>query len=414
MVPMTGEFFHDFLLYLMHIERRTEPFWRPKVDAVLREPSAAILQALINFGRRKEGLGLAEEKPSPGEEQALDKIIADMGAHILRKYRPGEFERAGNTKTHGLVRAEFTVRDDLPPELRQGIFREARSFPAWVRFSGPGPDSPPDIDDVGFLSMSIKLMGVPGPKLQDDEKYTQDLTAVCTPTFVSPNVIENSKLHAQSLRKTPLFYFFRPGDTHILDFLMQALWNETQTSPLECQYYSCVPYLLGQGRAMQYSMRPRARTRSEIPDLPRRPPDNYLRDNMAAMLAKQDVEFELLIQVQTDAHAMPVENAAVRWPQKLSPYIPAATIRIPKQRFDSPAQLRFATTLSFSPWHCIPEHRPLGSLNRARRRMYWELSRLRLAKNRTPAVEPTGNELFEEEAQPARIEPGRPMPTRAN
>lgn len=409
---MIREFLHTSLVSLMHLERRTEPFWRPTANAAFREPSAKLLQTLINFRRRDERLQLAEEKALPGENEALDAIIRDMGEYMKRKYRPGEYERVGNTKTHGLVRGEVTIRDDLPLELRQGIFREPRSFPAWIRFSGPGPDSPPDIEDVGFQSMSIKLMDVPGPKLLDDEKETQDLLGVCTPTFVTPNVLANAQLQAQLLRRTPLYYFFDPRHPHVLDFLMQSLWNETQTSPLECQYYSTVPYLLGARRAMQYSMRPRVQTRSAIPNLPGRPPDHYLRDNMAATLSKQDAVFDLLIQVQTDPHAMPIENAAVRWPTELSPYVTAATIRIPRQQFDSPAQLRFADKLSFTPWHCIPEHRPLGNQNRARRRMYWELSRLRFAKNRVPHYEPTGRETFENDT--VQFDPSRNYAARAS
>jgi hypothetical protein len=409
---MFREFIHTYLVSLMQLERRTEPFWRPLANAALREPSAALLQALINAGRRNDGLQLAEEKALPGEAESLDSIVRDMGEYMKRKYRPGEYERVGNTKTHGLVRGEVTIRNDLPTDLRQGIFSEPRSYPAWIRFSGPGPDSPPDIEDVGFLSMSVKLMGVPGPKLLDDEKETQDLLGVCTPTFVTPHVVANAQLQAQLLRRTPLYYFFDPRRPHLLDFLMQSLWNETQTSPLEAQYYSCVPYLLGPRRAMQYSMRPRVQTRSTIPNLPGRPPDHYLRDNMAATLAKQDAVFDLLIQVQTDPHAMPIENAAVRWPTRLSPYITAATIRIPRQQFDSPAQLRFADKLSFTPWHCIPEHRPLGNLNRARRRMYWELSRLRFAKNRVPHYEPTGRETFENDT--IHVEPVRTYAARAS
>ena len=49
--------------------------------------------------------------------------------------------------------------------------------PAWVRFSGPGPYITPDIEDVGFMSISIKLMGVPGPKLMEEEKYTSTCSA---------------------------------------------------------------------------------------------------------------------------------------------------------------------------------------------------------------------------------------------
>lgn len=396
-----GEFIHEVLLAVLHLERRTEPFWRPYTNALFREPSAAVIQALINLQRKNEGLQLAEEKLLPDEERAFASITEAFGEYMKRKYRDGEFERGGNTKTHGLLRAEVKIRADLPDELKQGIFRTARTFPAWVRFSGPGPDSPPDIDDVGFMSMSVKLMDVPGPKLSPDEKHTQDLLTVCTPAFVTGNVIDNARLHSRLLSRTSLFYFFDPRHPRILDFLMQALWNETQTSPLECQYYSCVPYLLGEGRAMQYSLRPRSKERSRIPNLPGRPPDNYLRDNMRATLKERDAVFDLLIQVQTDAHAMPIEDAAVRWPTRLSPYVVAAEIRIPKQDFDSPAQLRFADKLSFTPWHCIPEHRPLGNMNRARRRMYAELTRLRQSRNRVAHVEPTGAETFEPEPKPA-------------
>ena len=92
---------------------------------------------------------------------------------------------------------------------------------------------------------------------------------------------------------------------------------------------------------------------------------------------------------------MPIENASVRWPERLSPFVPAATVRIPRQRFDSPAQREFAKRLSWNPWHCLPEHRPLGNQSRARLRMYTELSRLRQDMNRTPHVEPTGDEVFD-------------------
>jgi hypothetical protein len=115
---------------------------------------------------------------------------------------------------------------------------------------------------------------------------------------------------------------------------------------------------------------------------------------MVATVAAHDVEFDLLVQVQTDAHRMPIENAAVKWPERLSPFVPVATIRIPRQRFDSPEQLRFASVLSYNPWHCIAEHRPLGNQGRARYRLYAELSRLRQTMNGTPHYEPTGDEVF--------------------
>jgi hypothetical protein len=318
-----------------------------------------------------------------------------MSSYTRVHYRPGHAQRAGNTKTHGVVRGRFIVADDIPDALRHGLFATPGDYPAWVRFAGPGPDSPPDIEDVGVLSFGIKVMGVPGPKLMEDERFTQDFTGISAPTFTTPDVRANARLQTWIGRGTPLFYFIDPRAPHVLSGAMQGLWARTQTSPLETEYWSCVPYLIGEGQAMQYKLSPCLATRSRIPRLPLRPPDNYLREAMAATLARESVTFDFLIQLQTDPGRMPIENAAVRWPERLSPPIRAATLELPRQSFDSPAQLAFASVLSFNPWHSLPDHRPLGNQNRARRRVYLELSRLRQAMNATPHYEPTGKESFE-------------------
>jgi hypothetical protein len=384
-------------LFLIHLERRFDPFFRPLFDRLLRDPLSRLTTALINLRRKDEGLAIAEERIQPDEDAHLDAIIDAFTAQMHRLWNPGHFERGGNTKTHGIVRAEFVVRDDVPEHMRRGIFAEPRTYRAWVRFSGPGPYVTPDIDDVGFMSMTIKLMGVPGPKLLDDERSTQDLLAVSTPTFVTPDTRANAKLQQWSYKNAPVFYFVNLREPHILDSIMQLLWTKTQTSPLESEYFSCVPYLLGDGQAMQYSFRTRLTTRTRVPRLPLRPPDNYLRDAMVATLAERDVEFDILLQLQTDPHRMPIENNAVLWPTKLSPRVPAAVLRIPRQTFDSPEQLAFARVLSYNPWHCIPEHRPLGNQSRARKRMYGELSRLRQRMNDVEHYEPTGDERFGED-----------------
>jgi len=388
---------HRILVQAMHVERRLEPWFRPALNRWTREPTAKLIQYLLNRNRPDLGLGLAEEKHFPYEEQALDDIIDQMADQMRGNFKPGRYERGGNTKTHGLVRATVTVREDLPEHMRRGIFSTPRSYPAYIRYSGPGPAEPDDIDDVGFGSMSIKLMDVPGPKLmEEEEKHTQDLIAVCTPTFVTPDTRANARLQYWSLLDMPLFYFLDPRDSHVRDFIMQSLWNETQYNPLGQRYYSCVPYLLGEGQAMLYSFAPKSKVDTRIAGLPfGTPPRNYLRENMARTLERKDAEFDLLVQVQTDAHRMPIENNAIRWPENLSPFIPAATIHIPRQKFDSPAQFEFTKRMKYNPWHCMPEHRPLGNQSRARRRMYQELSGFRQKMNKTTLIEPDGSEVFE-------------------
>jgi hypothetical protein len=395
----TGSAFLNWLsdtsTVLLHVERRFDPLFRPAFDAVLRDPIARLTTALINTRRPNEGLKIAEERPIPGEDAYLDSIIDSFQKQMKLLWKPGGFERGGNTKTHGIVRAEFIVHDNLPTELRHGIYAQPQTYRAWVRFSGPGPYITPDIDDVGFMSISIKLMGVPGPKLMEEEKFTQDMFGVSTPTFVTPDVNANAQLQIESLKNAQIFYFLNLHRSHALDLIMQSLWIKTQSSPFEAPYFSCVPYLLGEGRAMQYSVWPKRTKRTPIPRLPLRPPDDYLRNAMVATLDQEDVEFDIRLQLQTDPYLMPIENNAVLWPEKLSPRVSVATLHIPRQKFNSPAQIEFEKRLSYNPWHCIAEHRPLGNQSRARNRMYLQLSTLRHTMNAIPHYEPTGDEVFD-------------------
>jgi len=385
----------NIAIALTHLERRFDPFFRPLFDALFQDLLARGTTALINLRRPNERLKIAEERLIPDEEAYLNSIIASFTTQMKGLWKPGGFERGGNTKTHGIVRGEFVVHDGLPAQFRHGIFAEPKTYRAWVRFSGPGPYVTPDIEDVGFMSISIKLMGVPGPKLMDEERFTQDMFGVSTPTFVTPDTKANAQLQVESVKNAQVYYFFNLHRPHILDFIMQALWLKTQSSPFEAPYFSCVPYLLGEGQAMQYSVWPTSNRRTRVPRLPFRPPDDYLRDAMVAALDAGDVELDFRIQLQTDSHLMPIENNGVLWPERLSPRVSVATLRLRKQKFNSPAQMAFARRLSYNPWHCIPEHRPLGNQSRARKRMYWELSTLRHNMNNVPHYEPNGDEVFE-------------------
>lgn len=389
---------HLFLLQLLYFERRLEPWFRPQLNYLFREPLVRLVQYFINLKRKNEGLKIAEEKKDPDEDESLNSIIDLMADQMRGRFKPGGYERGGNTKTHGVMKATVTIRDDIPGHLRKGVFAKARSYPAYVRYAGPGPNVPSDIQDVGFLSMSVKLMGVPGKKLMDEEKFTQDfITTSGGPTFVTPNTRENAKLQYWSLVDMTLYYFLNPFDPHLLDMAMNALWNETKYNPFGDRYWSCTPYLLGEGQAVMYSFVPRTKDLyTKIPGLPfGKVPFNYLRENMIRTLTEKDVEFDLMVQLQTDPHLMPIEDSSVRWPEKLSPFIPVATVHIPKQQFDTPAMVEFTKRLKMNPWHCLKEHRPLGNLNRARFRLYYELSKFRQEMNQTTHLEPTGDEVLD-------------------
>ena len=230
-------------------------------------------------------------------------------------------------------------------------------------------------------------MGVPGEKLWDDEKHTQDFTAVCTPTFVTPNVRANARLQYWSRRHLPVFYFFDPRDPHLLDFMMQGLWNETQTNPLGATYYSCVPYLIGPGQAMQYSFWPMTKAPKKIPGLPFRPGGQLpARQHDSHARRRPTSSSRCACSCRPIRSSCRSRTTRCMWPTRLSPRMPVATLRIPRQKFDHPDQLAFARYLRFNPWHCLPDHRPLGNQSRARKRMYDEMASFRQKNERSRSI----------------------------
>ena len=121
----------------LHAERRLEPFFRPAFNRAFREPLAGLLQYLINRRRPDEGLGSPRSASLPTRRRASSRSSTVSAGYIRRTYRPGTAERGGNTKTHGIVRAEVRIRDDLPEHMRRGIFAQPRSFARTCASPGP-------------------------------------------------------------------------------------------------------------------------------------------------------------------------------------------------------------------------------------------------------------------------------------
>jgi hypothetical protein len=111
--------------------------------------------------------------------------------------------------------------------------------------------------------------------------------------------------------------------------------------------------------------------------------------NSERHLAGTSASFDLMVQLRTRPDAMPIEDPTVIWDKGAAPFVPVASITTPEQSFDSPEQNAFCENLSFTPWHCIDAHRPLGGINRVRRVVYEAISRLRHDLNGAPRREPT-------------------------
>jgi hypothetical protein len=303
--------------------------------------------------------------------------------------------RGQHPKGHGVVWAEFTVEPNLPEDLKVGVFKEpGKTFPAWIRFSNAANK---DDTKKGPHGMAIKLMGVEGEKVLESEKNekTQDFILIDHPVFFIRNAQDFASFFsalADSSGKPPLKFFVSGANplkwhTRELQILLTMKQNKI-TSPLATEYWSTTPYRLG-STAIKFSTKP---TVSQT-DQSFGKTENYLHEAMVNQLKDQDAVFDFLIQRQTDPVKMPIEDATVRWSEKDSPFQKVATIRIPRQVFDSPEQTAFGENLSFTPWHALPEHAPLGSLNRVRKVVYQSLSEQRHQDNKVASKEPTVQSL---------------------
>jgi hypothetical protein len=314
---------------------------------------------------------LGEEVITPDEQVLVADFVAFLKEATLARAGSGPVRRFNQTRSTGCVRAELTVPEGLAPELRVGLFATPGSFSGHIRFANATSDSDREQDIRG---MSIKLTGVPGTNLTPGSTE-QDFVLFSHPVMLASTTRDFLELlqanEARGLRRITYFA------THPKSAVVAAAAQAHHTCHLDIPYFSATPYRFGAGKAVKYVARPTSARRSEKP---RHLTDSYLLDNMRAHLSSGDATFALCVQFQTDAEKMPIEDAMVEWEEKDSPYREVATIRIPQQAFESFEQMNTAETIAFNPWNALQEHQPLGGMNRARRAIYAEMSKLRHAE----------------------------------
>jgi len=296
------------------------------------------------------------------------------------KPQHGRIRRGQHAKATGCARGEFTIRDDVPDELRHGVFHQpTRSLKAIVRFSNSSETIDPD-RHAAARGMAIKLLDVEGtPAIPGADNRNQDFLTVNHPVFPFATPAEYLKLF--DIRATPLvgdllaaawFALRHPGH---LTSVMEIV-GKGAASPL-LTYWSGSPYWLGPpgttgGRAVKYSLVPHC-AEAAPPGDPKSRPDDYLSQALERYLKKRKAVFEFRVQPQTDPVAMPVEDTSVEWDEGVSPPIPVATLTIGVQALDSPEGRALAEEceeMVFSPWNALAEHRPMGGINRLRQAVY--------------------------------------------
>jgi len=345
------------------------------------------------------------EVKQPDEERLIREIVdsvARQGQKVFDKHRHAM--RGAHAKSHGGLKGELRIYDNLPAHLAQGLFCQPRTYPVMIRFSTVPGDIMPDGLSC-FRGMAIKVIDVPRPKLLETESdaLTQDFLMINSPVFPSGNIArflpeqllqekvvvsapeEAQQLFAAVARMTnamtqkvginlyPSALGLTQPETHIL--------GETYYTSAALRYGDYIAKL--SVTPVSASLQPLIGKRIDTQNA------SVLRDLIVEFFRQQSAEYELRVQLCTNLETMPIEDASIEWSEGESPYQAIAKLTIGMQEAYSPArQVYVDDVLSFNAWHCIAEHQPLGSIQRLRKEVYEASSRYRHQMNQQPKREP--------------------------
>jgi hypothetical protein len=348
------------------------------------------------------------EATQPDEAEIIEKIVASMGRvnqKIFDKHRHAV--RDAHAKSHGILKGELQVYPDLAQHLLQGIFVTPNRYPVIARLSTAPGDLQSDRIPA-LYGMAIKVLGVIGNKvLSDDEGRNQDFLMVNHPVMPFGNVAaywafqQMVEKQAMSSSEGPPAATDKPGGgggtadaAEALPASLRAVAEVPYSHILGETFHSMAAIRFGSYvaklSAVPLSTSVRSLTGSPVPGA-----DSALRDLVLDFFRDNSAEYELRAQLLTDLTQTPVEDASVLWPEELSPHQPIGKLTFLPQDAYSPKRRVYADdVLSFNPWHCIEEHRPLGSIMRVRIKAYEMSSRYRHQMNVQTRLEPRDiNEL---------------------
>ncbi len=306
----------------------------------------------------------------------------------MRRIRAGQcpVRRPVFLRLNGVAHGRFEVVEDLPDELKVGLFAQAKTYPAWVRYSCDIPDGAPERGET--VGLGIKLFGVEGEKcLEPDESSpTVDFLLQNHPVFF----VNDAQDMALAFRDFAAWIEAHEDTRAIL-----AAMRKDVKSVLESELWSVIPFYFGLQKFCKYKIEPEVISLGPEPDFDA---PGYLKADLHQRLMTSEVRLRFMVQLQEDDDCMPLDTATHEWDEVTSAPVHVATLILPIQDIDSRNQSVYGETLAFNPWRTLKEHQPVGSLAQARKVIYQASATVRRHYN--------GNVLGEPQVErPAQLKP---------
>ena len=312
---------------------------------------------------------LYQEYPTPNEPQEFAQYVQEIQDIQLTLANGTSVERAFHSKAHGCLQGTFQVLPNIEADLQYGVFTPGASYPVTGRFSNASGRAQADTErDMRGLALKLTQVG-------PDKNQVQDFLGTNGPVHFAKDaagMMAFAKASSQGVLAMGKYFLTNlKGAAVLLHDTSQKVPSMTTQS-----YWSRVPFKIGP-KAMKYKFSPCSNV---VSPMPAHPSATYLTDDLRTRAAAGPTCFTFSMQLQLDPVAQPIEDASVEWKESDTPFIPVATITFPAQTFDSTEQLQACNDMSFTPWNHLPDLRPLGNMNRARKSVYPSSAGFRGAK----------------------------------
>jgi hypothetical protein len=288
--------------------------------------------------------------------QIQAKIRSNSGATVPR--------RAQHAKTLvGVTNAEFRIAPHVPDGLLSSFFQPGAAYSASVRFSNCSgevqPDSKNDLRGVGIRVsgedgiQDFLLTNGPASHARDPQQFIAVAVALASrwKLLILPRMVLNLGI-SETIR---ILRVLQGASRHVDSLSAERFWSRA-------------PIALG-SIAVKYFLEPYNRPTASVATTG----NDYLRSEFRERLKREPVTFGFKVQRFVDELSTPIEDGSVVWEESISPPEEIAYLTIPQQDLNSASadeMERFVDNLEFNPWNTVDGFRPLGSLNRARRRVY--------------------------------------------
>lgn len=297
----------------------------------------------------------AEEAP----ERLTEMFVGIVQENRIKLgQRPAE--RAVFRKLHGVASGRLVMEKTIPAELKVGVFAHD-SLDAWVRFSSDTTPTSPDLNST--LGIGIKLYGVPGPKALGDDGDTADFIMQNFPIFfvdTAKDMVEFT--YAGVVAKDYPGYLKKHPKTNDI---LNRMGDKVEGSVLTTQYWAILPFHSGEQHYVKFRLDPET-----VPENIPNDATDYLAVDLARRLAQREYKFRFMVQLRTNPHSMPLDQATVEWPESESPFVHVATLSLSQQDVCSRGQAEYGQGLGFNIWRVPLAQTPVGSIAEARKMAY--------------------------------------------